>query len=371
MHTPVSPLRVLGKGLLLFALFNLVFTAWSPVRLGGLTLYGSIFPGRARLPFGEDSQHAYNLSLYNLEAMFSSLEIAARAKPLDEYRVIVIGDSSVWGILLRPEQTLSGQLQAETLTACDGRRIRVYNLGYPTLSLTKDLMLLEYARRYQPDLVVWPVTLESFPLDQQLSSPLVANNTGVVRDLIRRYDLPLDPRDPALVQTNFWQKTLIGQRRPLADLIRLQLYGVMWAATGIDQVYPSDYQHAQTDFGTDVSFDGLPGPLLDETRLPFEMLSAGRQAVGSIPLLLVNEPIQISAGKNSDLRYNFFYPRWAYDQYRLALSRQAARNGWDYLDEWNLVPAQEFTNSAIHMTAAGEDLLAEQVQGSILSLSCR
>jgi len=192
-----------------------------------------------------------------------------------------------------------------------------------------------------------------------------------VRDLIRKYDLPLDPGDPALVQTNFWQETLIGQRRPLADLIRLQLYGVMWAATGIDQVYPTDYQHAQTDFGTDVTFDGLAGPVLDERRLPLAMLSAGRQVVGSTPLLLVNEPIQISAGKNSDLRYNFFYPRWAYDQYRLALARQAARNGWNYLDEWNLVPAQEFTNSAIHMTSAGEHLLVEQVQGSILSLSCR
>jgi len=371
MYTPVSPLRVLAKGLLLFAMINLVFVAWAPANLGDLTLYGSILPGRMRLPFGEDSQHSYNLSLYNLDAMFSSQAIAGRGKPADEYRVIVIGDSSVWGILLRPEQTLAGQLQAEDLTACDGRRIRVYNLGYPTISITKDLMILNYAQRYRPDLVVWPVTLEAFPLDQQLSSPIVANNAGVVQGLIRRFDLPLKARAPALDQADFWQRTLIGQRRNLADLIRLQLYGFMWAATGIDQTYPADYPPAQTDFGTDVSFDGVQGPVLGRAQLPFEVLNAGVQAAGKTPVLLVNEPILISAGKNSDLRYNFFYPRWAYDQYRQDLSQLAVRSGWNYLEAWNLVPSDQFTNSAIHLTSAGEHMLVEQVKSSILSLSCQ
>ena len=37
----------------------------------------------------------------------------------------------------------------------------------------------------------------------------------------------------------FWDRTLIGARRPLADLLRLQLYGVLWAATGIDQDIPA------------------------------------------------------------------------------------------------------------------------------------
>ncbi len=62
----------------------------------------------------------------------------------------------------------------------------------------------------------------------------------------------------------------------------------------------------------------------------------------------------MSSGKNSDLRYNFFYPRWAYDQYRALLGEQAQAAGWHYLDLWNLVPETEFTNSAIHLTPAGE-----------------
>jgi hypothetical protein len=38
--------------------------------------------------------------------------------------------------------------------------------------------------RYQPDLIVWPITLESFPYDKQLFPPLLLNNPGPVKKLI-------------------------------------------------------------------------------------------------------------------------------------------------------------------------------------------
>ena len=72
--------------------------------LGRLSLYNRLLPGRLRLPYGDEPSKAYNLSLYNLEAMFSSHQIGA-AKPPDEYRVILIGDSSTWGFLLPADQT--------------------------------------------------------------------------------------------------------------------------------------------------------------------------------------------------------------------------------------------------------------------------
>jgi hypothetical protein len=302
--------------------------------------------------------------------MFASHAIAARPKPADEYRVIVIGDSSTWGTLLRPEETLAGQLDAMGMNLC-GKTVRVYNLGYPTISLTKDLMVLDYALRYQPDLVIWPVTLEAFPVDKQLSSPLVANNASRVDNLISKYTLPFSPNDPALVFPTFWQRPIIGQRRPLADLFRLQMYGALWAATGIDQTYPADYERAQTDYNTDVSFHGMQPPSLDQTKLSFSVLDAGMRAAGQTPVILVNEPMLISTGTNSDLHYNFFYPRWAYDEYRLLMAQKAQANGWNYLDLWNLVPADQFTNSAIHLTPAGEALLAGQVKLSLLQQRCK
>ena len=189
--------------------------------------------------------------------------------------------------------------------------------------------------------------------------------------LIARYNLLLDPNDPALVRPNFWDRTIIGQRRPLADLFRLQMYGALWAATGIDQTYPADYAPAQTDFNTDVSFHKMQPPILDESQLAFSILEAGLQAAGQTPVILVNEPILLSSGKNSDLRYDFFYPRWAYDQYRQMMEDNARANKWNYLDLWNLVPADQFTNSAIHLTPAGESLLAGELKQTVLQQACR
>lgn len=361
--------NVLLKGLALFLALDLLAAAL-PAGLGKLSLYNSLFAGRERFPFGEDSARAYNLSLFDLDAMFASHILDRGAKPADEYRVIVIGDSSAWGTLLRPEETLAGQLDAAHLAVCDGRAVRVYNLGYPTISLTKDLMVLDYALRYQPDLVIWPLTLEAFPMDRQLTSPIVANNAARVDDLIARYNLPLDPADPNLVRPTFWDRTLVGQRRALADLFRLQMYGVLWSATGIDQTYPADFTPAQTDLDADVTFHGMSGPLLDETQLAFRVLEAGMNARRDLPILLVNEPMLISAGRNSDLRYNFFYPRWAYDAWRQEMQARAAAEGWNYLDLWNLVPADQFTNSAIHLTPAGEALLAARLAQSIQQQTC-
>ena len=57
-----------------------------------------------------------------------------------------------------------------------------------------------------------------------------------------------------------------------------------------------------------------------QDKLAFDVLDAGMSITPN--MLLVNEPILISNGANSDIRYNFFYPRWAYDEYRSMLARQ-------------------------------------------------
>ncbi len=358
------------KALALFVVFNLIFAVGSPSGLGNFSLYNRLFTGRQRFPFGEDSARSYNLSLFDLDAMFASHIIAAAPKPADEYRVILVGDSSIWGTLLRPEETLAGQLNAARLSVC-GRALRAYNLGYPTISLTKDLMILDYALRYQPDLIVWGVTLEAFPMDKQLSTPLVANNATRVDDLSRQYQLGFSPDDPALIRPKWWDRTLIGQRRALADLLRLQIYGVLWSATGIDQTYPDDYPPAQTDLEADEAFHAMQPPHLDEAQLAFGVLENALHIVGKkIPMIVLNEPMLVSTGENSHIRYNFFYPRWAYDQYRQSMAARAASGRWTYLDAWGLVPADQFTNSAIHLTPTGESLLAARVGQSISHQSC-
>jgi hypothetical protein len=362
--------NVLVKALLLFLAANLLFAFTTPLpALGRLSAYNHLFPGRPRLPFGERPDLAYNLSLFSLDAMFASHELEGHSKPADEYRIILIGDSSVWGFLLEPEQTLSARLNAAGLTTPDGKRLRAYNLGYPTMSLTKDLLMLSRAVRYQTDLIVWLVTLESFPDDKQLVSPIVQHNPRPVRELITTYSLSLNADAPTFVVPSRWEQTIIGQRRALADWLRLQLYGVMWAATGIDQYYPAAYEPPQKDLPADETFHGLKPPILAADDLALDVLTAGVKLAGSVPVLFVNEPAYISTGENSDIRYNFFYPRWAYDQYRQMMAERSREYGWYYLDVWDLVPAIEFTNSAIHLTPAGEGLLADKVSEAIISIN--
>jgi len=358
----INIFRVLLKAGILFILFNLAFVFVKSESLGKLSLYNRIFPGRERFPFGETRQ-SYNISLYNLDAMFASHVIAGTEKMQDEYRVILIGDSSMWGTLLTPEQTLAGQLNANPMNSCR-KNIRVYNLGYPTISLTKDLMLLDQAMQYQPDMVILLTTLEAFPIDKQFESPLVANNADRVHELISRYGLSADENDPALIQLSTLGQTFMSRRRALADLLRLQLYGALWASTGIDQVYPEDYERAQIDLDAEVDYHGMIEPSALRDGLAMDVFDSMMSAA-QVPMLLVNEPMLISEGANSDVRYNFFYPRWAYDEYRKIVQEYADQHNSHYLDLWDLVPASEFTNSAIHLTPYGESLLADKVAENI------
>ena len=355
---------VLLKATLLLVLFNFAFPFMNNIPFGKLSLYNFIFPGRERFPFGE-TREAYNLSLFDLDAMFASHVLAGTEKTADEYRVLLIGDSSAWGTLLAPDQTLAGQLNASPITAC-GKEVRAYNLGYPTISLMKDLMILDQAKQYQPDMVIWLTTLEAFPKDRQFDSPIVANNSERIRRLIMNYQLPMDPNDPALVNASKWNQTFVSRRRALADILRLQIYGALWASTGIDQFYPEDYERAQIDLEPDDEFHGLTSL---QDALAFDVLNAGmRAAAAPVPTLLINEPILISNGLHSDIRYNFFYPRWAYDEYRQLLNEQAAARKWHHLDLWDLVPMQEFTNSAIHLTPDGEAMLSGEIAEAIQTL---
>ena len=360
--------RIAGKALLLFLLVNLVFALWYPVQgLGRLSAYNGLLPGRQRLPYGDHPQKSFNLSLFNLEAMFASHELAGGTKPEDEFRVLLIGDSSAWGFLLLVEDTLSARINAFGNTVPDGRTVRVYNLGYPVMSLTKDLLLLSYGLQYDPDMIVWPVTLESMPVDKQLFPAILTHNPQNVRDLVSRYGLDVDVQSVEWVEPTLWERTIAGGRRGLADWLRLQLYGVLWAATGIDQDIPENYTPRQEDLADDKSFHDLKPDLL-ESDLAFDVLNAGIKMAGDVPLLIINEPMFISRGENSDIRYNFYYPRWAYDGYRVLMDRLSESNNWNYIDLWDVIPPPEFTNSAVHLSPGGSDLFARLVLDSILEL---
>jgi hypothetical protein len=351
------------KTLVLFALLNLVFLWANPLpALGRISAYNSVLPGRARLPFGEDPERSYNISILQLEAMQNSHEISGGDKPEDEFRLLLIGDSSVWGFLLKPEETISGQINQLNLLTGDGRHIRAYNFGYPTMSITKDLLFLEMGLKFRPDLILWFVTLESLPLNRQLSSPILQHNPETVRALIDLKAVGIDPHDEAFIELSPLEQTLVGRRRELADLIRLQFYGLMWASTGIDHYIPEALEQPSDDQSEDRTFHDHVEGNLPEDEIAYDIIRTGIQQAGEIPLILINEPIFVAQGENSEIRYNSFYPRWVYDQYRVRMMELVELEGWRYLDLWDEVPPEEFTDSAIHYSTAGVKRVVDQIR---------
>jgi hypothetical protein len=362
----INPWRVLVKAVVLFILMNLAFVVVDPP-IGKFTLYNWLLPGRERFPQGSKPEEFYNFAIFNLDGMFAS-HIISRPKASDEFRVFVIGDSSVWGVYLRPEETLAGRLSSAHINTCNHKSIVVYNLGYSGITVAKDMLILDYAMKYQPDMVIWVVSLDGFTQELQKDRPFLLENYYQVQELNKKYGLSIDIGGP---DGSILTKTIFGQRRELADLVRIQLYGVLWGGTGIDEDYKKKKVTLPiSGYGSDVTFAGQIPPTLDRNQLLLDVMDAGKLAVGKTPLLIVNEPIFITPNYENELFYNEAYPRWAYDQFRQIMAEESKNRGWDYVDLWNIIPPEEFTDTVFHLTKRGEYLLAKSLLPHIIDKTC-
>ena len=104
--------------------------------------------------------------------------------------------------------------------------------------------------------------------------------------------------------------------------------------------------------------------------LMLDVVRAGNALAGDAPLVVVNEPIFIVSGQNSDLRYNHIYPRWAYDAYRLSLADWMGGQGYPYFDYWDALPSSEFSNDMAHRDDVGEAHFAKLLIPVLQDFSC-
>ncbi|MGE5377940.1 MAG: hypothetical protein ACM3XO_23000 [Bacteroidota bacterium] len=365
MRQEINPLRVLGKALLLFIVINLLYGLVDP-SLGGLSAYNIAFPGRVRFPFGS-AEDPNVVMVDNLDVMTASHVISLPKQP-DEYRVVLIGDSSVWGEKSSVSDTISEQWNALHLQ-CDGRKLKFYNLGYPHPSVVKDMIILDKAMEYQPDMIVWFVTLNT--LIPKRLSPFIAANRERAAKVLTTYNIPLAAGDEEILQPpSFYDRTLLGKRSDLARALKLQVLGILWTASGQDKKVSIKSRFLSQDVEADPLYRGIePGKNLSN-KMMFNALAAGHAMAQSVPMLIVNEPIFIATGQNSDIRYNEAYPRWAFDQYRNALALRAQQSHWNYLDLWNAVPDNAFYDAGMHVTAEGERLLIGQIDPALQKIAC-
>ena len=342
-----------------------------------LTIHNSLIQGRDRLPYGESDQ-AYNLSPDSLTAAFATHRIDTISSDADEVTdIVLLGDSSVWGILLDNNQTISHVLENALDDQSGSGRFRVHNLGYPTLSAAKDMLILSYVLEHDIDAVIWFVTMDSFATDSLFNSPVLASNpreTSMLLSMMstagfideNRYGtVPNDTTHLSGITKLY--NTVSETRQHLSQWWRLQWYGVAWAMTDVDQI-TFDYEPLTFDFdGVNMwrsvdDADGLTSDVLDLRWLEaISTLTSQQDTLADIPIIVVNEPIFIVTGENSELNYNAWYPVWAYDEYRRQLKQVAQRENLSYIDMWDTVPATLFTDSPVHYNAQGVNYIVAEI----------
>jgi hypothetical protein len=358
MQSSVNPWRVLVKGILLFLIIEYTLYSFAPSP-GLVNIYAPLGLERQRFPISTLNPTDKILDVGNLDAMVAS-HIITRPKAPDEYRVMVFGDSSIWGLQLSLDQTLPNQLNDLNLI-CGSKRVVTYNLSFPRSSAVKDLMILDEARQYRPDMIIWFVTAYTLAPNERVNNVLIGENRDEYAKLGNRFGFLTKK-----YQTITIQNKIINQQRALFRVIRYQLYPLIQWATGVDQI-AGPPESLPAGLTNDITFEGLNPPTLVKSQLSLDQVQDFYQIAGKIPVLLINEPMLILNGiPNSDIRYNDYYPRWVYDQYRQYLGEAAVQNGWNYLDLWNIFPPSYFTDTPLHLTPDGQKLLAETLAPSIL-----
>ncbi len=358
MPSSVSAWRVLLKGVLLFLLFEYALV-WLFPTAGFVNVYAALNMKRQRFPLSTASPADDAQDLGNLDAMFAS-HVVSNPKAPDEFRVMVLGDSAVWGLQLAPEQTLPAQLDSLGLT-CGTKKVRVYNLSFPRSSATKDLMILDKALHYQPDMILWLITWYTLMPKTRVDHWLVTQNPAEFYTLAQRFDfLPRDYAAPTGLDT------VLARNRALFREARFDLYSLVELGTRTEQIAgPPEVLPAT--LSSDITFEGLKPPTLRESQVSLDQLADFYALAGRVPVILINEPMLVMHGvPNSDVRYNSYYPRWVYDQYRAYVAQDASQHGWNYLDLWNVFPANYFTDTPLHLSPDGQhsfaDMLAPELQ---------
>ncbi len=368
--------RVLFKAVVLLFLCDLLQIALhAGVAIDQWSIYRLFTPPTDRL--GLSSQIGDPI-WWTLDPLLGAHEIAQPKAP-DEYRVIFLGDSATFCLYCRSTEAIP-RLMTDLGATIDGKRVRGYNLAYPGSDWLKDILILKHALKYQPDAIVWLVTAKGSgdqPLPQEPEAHLFTRiNAGEIPALAREYNLDTwDTRRYA--DTDAWYQASIwthgGRYRDwLVLLARTVRNALIQPGKDLTQEYllPGDPVaklpiRAQAEINS-----ALPGYDVMPNR-QWELLRAGQQMAreANVPLLIVNEPTYVGSGPNSDVNYNSFYERALYDRFRAAMTSFTQQHGMHYLDLWNSLPPEEFSNTALHYNLEGNRRVANEVMQGLQQLA--
>lgn len=358
-------LRVLVKALVIVAVINalLLWMGINPVRsLVILNTWDLLGRGRARLAYPSDFPNGQ----LPLEALLEAHAISAPKQP-DEYRVILLGESGIAGWGVPDEETLAAQLTERNIQI-EGKRLIAYNLAYPQPGVARDVLVLDAALAYQPNLVIWfitPAALDNSPDIIGSNRIFFDLNEARLRRIVSEHldllNLWFESHAPGLLRPDpAWQSFVAIDDQELLPV---------WLNSLFYPFIPPDLAESDRRIGSEPVpeearyTEDSPG-FRDMPNQSWNFLRVGclRARSAEVRLLLVNEPMLIGGGPHSVENYNEHYQRALYDRYRETLSQYAADYSFWYADLWDIIPPERFTDTPLHADAEGYAILSASLE---------
>jgi hypothetical protein len=370
--SPRQFLRVLLKALVLLIIFDVLQMA---LGLGNAldrwSIYRAFTPPTMRLGLAEQIGDP---AWWRLNVLLDAHEIAQPKAP-DEYRVVFLGDSSTFCLYCRAGEAIPKDVTDLGVTI-DGKRVRGYNLAYPGPDWLKDILILKHALHYQPDAIVWLVTAKGSsnqPTPAQPDAHLFTRiNADELPELQRRYGFNTWETRHYAAADAWYQSSIWLRGGRIRDWLVLLARTLRNAA-----LYPDDDRTKQYLLpGEPVTQRPIRNPAEITSDQPgygtlpndrWDLLLVGQRMAqeAGIPLLIVNEPIYLASGLHSDVNYNSDYERAVYDRFRNAMTSFTREHRLRYLDLWNHLPPEEFSNTALHYNLPGNIHIAEEIAAEL------
>jgi hypothetical protein len=375
-ESPRQFVRVLLKAIALLIIFDALQMAFG---LGSALDHWSIYryftPPTMRLGLADQIGDP---AWWRLNVLLDAHEIAQLKAP-DEYRVVFLGDSSTFCLYCRAGEAIPKAVTDLGVTI-DGKRVRAYNLAYPGPDWLKDILILKHALPYQPDAIVWLVTAKGSsnqPTPAQPDAHLFTRiNADELPELQRQYGFTTWETQQYADADTWYQSSIWLRGGRLRDWLTLLAQTIRTALINPGQDQTKQYllpdepvTQRPIRFPAEITSD-LPGyDALPNDR--WELLRVGQRMAQQtgVPLLLVNEPIYLAGGPHSNVNYNSDYERAVYDRFRTAMIQFTHEHGLPYLDLWNHLPPEEFSNTPLHYNLQGNIHVAQEIAAELQKMS--
>jgi hypothetical protein len=280
--------------------------------------------------------------------------------------MVLLGNSAIYGLPLSADETFSSHLNRHFEET--GIAARLHNLAFVTTYQIKDALILRESLRYDPQVIVYPLTLSDFhhvaPMMYKVEAELVRRNGDAMerlyRDPPRGLEEPFERYRRAGARIGLSWSRLQGLREAgsfvraaasiNADWLRQKLH-----SSGPLHKHPTqrrtNYDCELTEEGNALNFEHWQdwNVLAELQRLHDER---------GIEVVVVSWPV---AHEPRGACYNVRYTNEILEEFSRWIAADSAARGLRFVDLRDLLPAALFVDS-IHVTAEGHRRIAAALQ---------